>query len=111
MRRVGVMALLLLVSSTVESISRVSIRVQEDGRVISCTVPKHADNRTLYIGVVGWHSSGRQLDGEKAPITHRFEMKRLVPCGEDEDHATAFCDLVFLPHHSQLATLNIPCAK
>ncbi len=80
------LALLLLLSAP----SRVSIAVlptivPAGGTVrVTCTVPRHPDNRWLEIGVyyeggVVYQSSLRQLDGDTAPITHTMLVDHM-PC-------------------------------
>lgn len=65
---------------------RVSIKVSSQtvfagqSLVITCTVPHHVNNRKVTASVVGYTSSERQLDGENAPKTIRFEMFHHVPC-------------------------------
>jgi|SRR5579864_8677189 len=56
---------------------------------ITCRVAQNDNNRGLFLGVRGYASSYHQLDGERAPITHRAEFHK-VPC---EAEAT-FCELV-----------------
>lgn len=111
MRLARVWLLLGLVGLTAQAAdTRVSIRVQEDGHVITCTVPRRAENRTLYVGVVGHLSSERQLDGDWAPLTHQLRLRDLVPC-EGEPLVVAFCEVLYVPHHSQIATTNMPCRQ
>lgn len=90
---------------------RVSIKVQGGGTSIACTVPRHSDNRLLVIGVAERVSSERQLEGEAAPVTHRLDLRQLLPC-EGESALTAFCQVLWVPgspKNVQVATLNIPC--
>lgn len=56
---------------------------------ITCSVPRHPDNRKLTIGIPDYQSSERQLDGEDALITHTLTLKR-PPC---DVPSVAFCDL------------------
>lgn len=46
---------------------------------ITCTVPKHPDNRWLKIGMDNYRTSTVQLDGDTAAITHVFLVSH-VPC-------------------------------
>ena len=60
------------------------IKVLVNGAIrITCTVPRHPDNRWLSIGVPGMSSSTRQLDGESAAITHTMTVTHLE-CGVTE---------------------------
>ncbi len=61
---------------------------------VTCTVPRHPDNRWLEIGVyygggVVYQSSLRQLDGEAAPITHMMTVDHM-PC----ETVVALCYLI-----------------
>lgn len=47
---------------------------------ITCTVPRHPDNRWLSIIVPDVTSSNRQLDGEAEKITHVMTVPH-IPCG------------------------------
>lgn len=50
---------------------------------IACQVPRQADNRWLEIALVPYRSSGVQLDGDQAPITHEVIYEH-VPCAVTE---------------------------
>lgn len=69
--------------------TRVSIAVlptvlQVGGTVrITCTVPHHPDNRWLTIGIPGYRTSGGDLDGASAPVTHTMYVEH-VPCEAEE---------------------------
>lgn len=76
-------------------VARVTIavtpRVMQVGATIriTCTVPRHADNRWLTIAVPGsGYSSTRQLDGEAEKITHVAYVQHME-CGEQ----VAVCDV------------------
>jgi hypothetical protein len=103
----------LLLFALLEAAERpkVSIRVQQEGTVIACTVPPHSDNRLLVIGVAERLSSERQLEGERAPVTHRLDLRKIQPC-EGESALTAFCQLLWMPaspRNVRVATSNLPC--
>jgi len=76
------------------AVNRVSIKVDRtvlfagNGITITCTVPRHPDNRMVAAVLVGYTSSEHQLDGEASPITHRFPFKS-VSC----DTIEARCEL------------------
>ncbi len=80
------LALLLLLSTpTRVSIAVVPAAIPAGGTLrVTCTVPRHPDNRWLEIGVyyeggVVYQSSLRQLDGESAPVTHTMYVTHM-PC-------------------------------
>lgn len=50
---------------------------------VVCHVPRRATNRSIRGALYGYSSSDRQMDGESAPITYRFEFKK-VPCGVEQ---------------------------
>ena len=61
---------------------------------LTCTVPRHPDNRWLVLGVyyegsVVYQASERQLDGELAPVTHVMYVDH-IPC----DATVAQCYLL-----------------
>lgn len=61
-------------------IATMPLVLQAGGAVrITCTVPKHEDNRWLTIGISGYRTSTFQLDGDSAAITHTFLVQK-VPC-------------------------------
>lgn len=113
-----ILILLLTMGSAVMALlaeSRVSIRTKDDARVVMsksttpegtltviCTVPPHADNRWLTIGIGGYMNSGIQLDGEGAWVTH-IKAFRNVPCGVD----AAFCGLKTTTGPEVVVTLPI----
>jgi hypothetical protein len=59
-----------------------------DSLVVTCSVPRHEDNRKIEGILVDYTSSEHQLNGADSAITHRFEFKK-VP----EDTDTAACRL------------------
>lgn len=81
-----VTTILLLLSAAP---ARVSIAVlptaaMVNGTVrITCTVPRHPDNRWLTIGIPGYRTSGGDLDGASAPVTHTMYVEH-VPCEAEE---------------------------
>jgi hypothetical protein len=63
--------------------------VQAGGAVrIRCTVPRHPDNRWEAAGIQNYTESGRQMDGEYAPITREIILDH-VPCAAGD----AYCAL------------------
>lgn len=80
MKPIVLSALLLMLAVNRASV-KVSTTVPFAGSdiTVTCTVPRHPDNRKVAAVLVGYTSSERQLDGEESPITHRFEFKKL-PC-------------------------------
>lgn len=66
-------------------------RVMQPGSAmrITCSVPRHPENRWLTIAVPEYVSSTRQLDGEDEKITHTFYVDHM-PCGVN----VAVCDVV-----------------
>lgn len=77
------------------AVNRVSIKVSKTvlfagtDLTVTCTVPRHPDNRKVAAVLVGYTSDQRDLNGEEAPVTHRFEFKK-VSC----DTIEARCVLV-----------------
>ena len=71
------------------AVNRVSIKVDRatffagGNLMVTCTVPRHPDNRKVAAVVVNYTSSERELNGEESPVTHRFEFKK-IPCGVPE---------------------------
>jgi hypothetical protein len=57
--------------------------------VVTCRVPRRAENRWVNIGIADYTTSGSELHGEDGPGTVRLEIKR-VPCGV----TTAFCNVL-----------------
>lgn len=86
---------LLLAAPDRVSISVTPQAVPVNGTIrLTCTVPRHPDNRVLVMGVyydgsVVYRASERQLDGESAPITHTMYVDHL-PC----DAVVAQCYLL-----------------
>jgi len=78
MKPIILSALLLMLA-----VNRVSIKVDHTAFfagadiVVTCTVPRHPDNRKVAAVLVGFTSSEHQLDGEASPITHRFPFKKV----------------------------------
>lgn len=68
---------------------------------VTCTVPRHADNRGIDAVVTGYTSSHRDINGEDAPVTYRFEFKH-VPC----DAVEAVCALA--DNHQRVAIAKMP---
>lgn len=56
-----------------------SVLMPGDAIRVTCTVPKHPDNRRLLIALPGYSSSDRPIDGSDAAITHRMIFQH-VPC-------------------------------
>jgi hypothetical protein len=54
-----------------------SVMQAGDNVRLTCTVPKHPDNRWLTIGISGYRTSTFQLDGEDAAITHTFIVQHV----------------------------------
>lgn len=81
--------LMLVLAASLLSPARVSISVvptagMANGTVrVTCSVPRHPDNRWLTIAAPPYTSSTRQLDGETAPITHTLYVDHL-PCEVEE---------------------------
>lgn len=50
-----------------------------DTLVVTCSVPRHEDNRKVEGVLADYTSSEHQLDGEASAITHRFEFKKIPP--------------------------------
>lgn len=79
------LTLLVLLAATEPRVSiRVSPQTLFAGQSIAivCTVPHNLNNRKLTAVVDGYTVSERQLDGELAPKTFRFEFKK-IPCEID----------------------------
>lgn len=53
---------------------------------LTCSVPRDPDHRWLEMGIEGLRTSGGDLEGERAAITHVMLVDH-VPCGTSE----AFC--------------------
>lgn len=64
------------------TVTPAAVLVNETLRLV-CTVPRHPDNRWLTMGIPGYRTSGGDLDGEAAPITHTMFVTH-VPCEVDE---------------------------
>ena len=70
------------------------VRISTSGPIVSagydfrvrCSVPRQTENRWLEAGIEAYRSSGVQLEGEYAPVTHEFWF-HLVPC----DAGRAYC--------------------
>jgi hypothetical protein len=84
----GVIAAIVLLASlgassrTVDTFwLKVSAQViAENGSLqLTCHVPRHANNRSVELGIEGYTSSTFQLDGEDSRVTHQILFKR-VPC-------------------------------
>lgn len=90
----GVSRAILVVLAVLSTPARVSIAVQptvvlQNGTIrITCTVPRHPDNRWLTIAVPGYTSSTRQLDGADEKITHTMYVQH-IPC----DIEGAICEV------------------
>ena len=93
--------------------ARVSIRLQEHSRVITCIVPPHADNRALHMGVVDHFVSSQELHGAAAPSTHQVRFRDAdVRCAtEDETLVLAFCELVSAPNERAVVTAQLLCVQ
>lgn len=75
---------LVLSAPTRISIAVLPTVLQVGGTVrITCTVPHHPDNRWLTIGIPSYRTSGGDLDGEAAPVTHTMYVDHM-PCDVDE---------------------------
>mgnify|MGYP001564618949 CR=1 FL=1 len=70
------------------------VRISTSGPIVSagysfrvrCSVSRQAENRWLEAGIEAYTSSGVQLDGEYAPVTHEFWFGH-IPC----DVRQAYC--------------------
>lgn len=88
-----VLALLLAALSTPTSVSiTISAHVLQGGgsTAITCRVHPDPRNRELRAGIPDVAQSSRQLEGEDAPITHRFAPITHIPCDAD----TAYCQVI-----------------
>ena len=56
---------------------------------VTCRVQRHPDNRWLDMGITPYRLSGRQLNGNAAPITYEVWFTH-IPCEAD----AAFCAVV-----------------
>lgn len=67
---------------------RISIRVGPQvlqagqGVTVTCTVPRHVENRRITAMLANYTSSERQIEGENAPVTFRFTFNH-IPCDVD----------------------------
>ena len=63
-------------------------RVARAGSLVrlECRVSRHSANKQLDMGIVGWSTSSRTLEGEAAPVIYTQTLH--VPC---TDQITAFC--------------------
>lgn len=94
MKKVGfLLSLVIWVSSLVlASIPRVTVdvmpRVASEGDSIRvrCKVPKHADNRSLTMGIADVQSTRYALEGSGAPVSYELLVKHVL-CGE----TSAYC--------------------
>ena len=108
MKTTTLLTLLLLLAS---SEARVSVKVSPQTFyagatvTVTCTVPRHADNRKVTAIVDGYTLSERQLDGEQAPKMIRFEFKK-VPC----DAVGVSCVLEDIYHSAHKASAPIQIA-
>jgi len=73
--------------------------------LVTCSVPRQANNRELTALLPNYTYSTRQLDGEATAITHRFEFKQ-VPCGVSE----ARCIVVDAYNNKKEAVANLQVA-
>ena len=86
--------LVALLATLWTSPERLSIRISNPlleaghSEQVTCRVPPDARNRWLEIGIEDYRSSGIQLEGERAPITHQVLFLR-VPC----EAGAAYCTL------------------
>lgn len=53
---------------------------------LTCSVPRDPDHRWLEMGIEGYRTSGGDLEGERAAVTHTMYIDHM-PCGTEE----AFC--------------------
>lgn len=84
LRHVVATLLLILLAPPRVSITVVPAALLVNGTVrITCTVPRHPDNRWLTIAVPGYVSSTRQLDGDAEKVTHVMYVDH-VPCEATE---------------------------
>ena len=79
----------LLTSVQIVSISIRPGAVMAGGAIrVTCSVPRHADNRWLVIGVEGTRQSGSQIDGENGPSIKDLLVEG-IPC----DAGPAYCEV------------------
>ena len=77
--------LLMLSVMLATGAERVSVRatpsvIRQNGEVsITCTVPRHVDNRKLTIGIPYHRATSYDMAGEQAPIMFSFRVHE-VPC-------------------------------
>lgn len=65
---------------------------------LTCSVPHDPDHRWLEMGIEGLRTSGGDLEGERAAVTHVMLIER-VPCGTEE----AFCRVDGAVHQPERA--------
>ena len=74
---------LLVLALTVDAPLRIRVSpqvVMAGGSVtVICSVPRQTDNRSIEAILNPYRASMRDLEGENAAITHRFEFSR-IPC-------------------------------
>jgi hypothetical protein len=76
---------MLLVMINLMSPSRVSIKVRPaavmtgGSLVVTCSVPRHSENRKLTVGLNDYVESQMPLEGEGARVTHEIPYDH-VPC-------------------------------
>lgn len=68
---------------------------------VRCTVPRDPVNRWLDYGIDGYATSGRQLDGDQARVTHEYVFTH-IPC----EAGPAFCSLRDARGHTRRATMS-----
>lgn len=86
--RLAIIALLALTTAGDSVRASVYTKVILPGGTIrlTCHVPKDADHRLLRMGIEGLRTSERELEGDRAAITHQMYIDH-IPCGYD----AAFC--------------------
>jgi len=100
----------VLVATSLIGPPRVSIRLSANvvmkGNSVQviCTVPRHPDNRRLYIGITDYTLSEIPIEGERGP-TVADRWFRSPPCETER----AFCELVDNAdvHRSAFANLEV----
>jgi hypothetical protein len=102
---------LLAISSALSagSTPRLAARWEGGSQTLVCSVPRHANNRWLDMGVPLQATETIQLEGENAPITFRLTLPHLDCNLEDEpNRVTGYCQVLGLGKPAQ-ARASIPC--
>lgn len=70
-------------------VTRPTVLFRGSDMFVRCTIPPDAENRTAFLGVRGYTSSRRNLEGDQAPLVHELLVHH-VPC----DVGPAFCEVI-----------------